>query len=331
MYFFRSFTVLFIPLVCVIGTVGAQRHDAGSSPPTAPPPKQVAVPPIIVPDPLNSGLGALQFFTTDATVSAPELLAVQLQSSNDRVRTAALSAIGAPGRYLTPQHIAFPHSVRLDFLTLGDTYELDAILTVELDQHIVSAILAPEDQEWHRLATASYSTPFSDPATTPATFLRANRSLRAPQFYTAVFHTTTPGPEGDFSEMEVHLRILNKRAAITMSFVSAQRTCDPTHQKPCDFTEQWLQPEPTDPKDEVMLVSATGHVRSGDSGDPIAHAESYDAAHVRTFTCQPFLFSDVTLHFDAVSDAVPCFASHDSQHETQRDQPRDIPRDQPLH
>jgi hypothetical protein len=327
MHFVRSLVVVPITMLCLIGTAAAQRHDVGSSPPTAPPPKQAAAPPVVIPDPLNSGLAALQFVTADALVSAPELLAVQLQSSNDRLRAAALASIGAPNRYMAPQHIAFPHSVRLDYVALGETYELDAILTVEFDQHIVSAILAPENEEWHRLATASYATPFSDPTTTPATFLRADRSLREPQFYTAVFHTTVTGTDGNFTDTDVHLRILNKRAAITMSYIAAQRICDPTHQKPCDYTEQWLQPEPTDPKDEVMLVSATGHVHAGDPGDAMAHAESYDAAHVRTFTCQPFLFSDETSHFDAVSDAVPCFTPHEPQH----DPGHDTPHDQPLH
>lgn len=327
----RFFAYLPVALLCVAGTGLAQRHDVGSSPPTAPPPKQTVVPPAIVPDPLNSGLGALQFSVASAPVSAPELLSVQLQSSNDRIRTAALAAIGAPAQYAVPGRVAFPHSVHLDFLALGNSYAFDALLTVELDQHIVTAVLAPEDQEWHRLATASYATPFSDPSMTPATFLRANRSTRQPQFYTATFHTHTMGSNGDFADTEVHLRILGGRAVITMSFASAERTCDPTHQKPCDFTERWIQPGTTDPKDEVMLVTAAGHVRSGDAGETVAHAENYEAAHLRTFTCQPFLFSDETLRFDAVSDAVPCFASHDLPREGQHDSPHDIPHDQPLH
>ena len=272
-------------------------------------------------------MGALQFSTANTLVSAPELLAVQLQSSNDRLRTSALSAIAAPGLYLSPGHVAFPHSVHLDFLSLGNSYDLDAILTVELDQHIVSAILTPENEVWHRVATTTYPTPFSDPTTTPATFLRADRSLRESRFYTAIFRTTTTAPSGDFTENEVHLRVLDGHAVVTMSFASAERSCDPTHQKPCDFTERWLQPGTTDPEHQVILVTATGHVRTGDSGDPIAHAEAYETAHLRTFTCQPFLFSDATLHFDAASDAAPCFTPRDQPH----DEPHDTPHDQPLH
>lgn len=328
---FRLYAAVPVALLCAASAGLAQRHDLGSSPPTAPPPKQVIVPPVVIPDPLNTGLGSLQFSPSDALVSAPELLAVQVQSSNDRLRTAALAAIGAPSQYLTPQHIAFPHSVHLDFEALGNSYTLDAILTIELDHHIVSAILAPEDEVWHRLATVSSATPFSDPATTPATFVRADRSMREPQFYTAIFHTGTTGSGSDFTDTEVHLRILNGRAAITMSFASAERTCDPTHQRPCDFTERWIQPGTTDPKDEVTLVTAAGHLRPGDAGDPLARSESYEASHLRTFTCQPLLFSDDTLHFDPVADAAPCFAPHDSPHEFQHDALHDIPHDQPLH
>lgn len=331
MRFFRLSSIVPITLVCAVGTVLGQRHDVGSSPPTAPPAKQVVAPPPVAPNPLNSGLGALQFSTSNAPVSAPELLAVQLQSSNDRVRTAALADIGAPPQYVLPGRIAFPRSVHLDFVALGDSYELDALLTVELDENIVTAVLAPEYQEWHRLATASYVTRFLNPLITPATFVRASRSMREPQFYTAIFHTSIKGPDGEYTDSEVHLRILKGHAVVTMSFAAQERFCDPSHQKPCDFTERWIQPEATDPNDEVMLVTAEGHIRFGDSNDPFAYAQSYEAAHLRTFTCQPFLFSDATLQYDPVSDAVPCFNAHDSAHEAQHDAAHDTPREQPLH
>ncbi|HEY5212079.1 MAG TPA: hypothetical protein VIJ38_03565, partial [Acidobacteriaceae bacterium] len=46
-----------ILLGCALGVASAQRHDLGSSPPTAPPPKPVVVPQVIVPDPIFAGLG----------------------------------------------------------------------------------------------------------------------------------------------------------------------------------------------------------------------------------------------------------------------------------
>ena len=185
----RSLAALPLALLCIVSAASAQRHDLGSSPPTAPPPKPVVAPQAIpLPGP---SLGALQFSTANYAVSAPQSLVNQLQTSDDRTRTAALAAIGAPAQYLDHGHIPFPHSVRLDFLALGTSNELDAILTVELDQHLVSAIFMPEDEQWHRIATVAYPTSFSNPSTTPYTFLRADRSLQEPQRYTAIFHTTT--------------------------------------------------------------------------------------------------------------------------------------------
>ena len=125
---FRPIVVLPLALFCVVSAASAQRHDLGSSPPTAPPPKLVAVPQPLTPT--NPTLGALQFSTVNYAVSAPQLLASQLQTSDDRQRTAALAAIGAPSQYLDHGHIPFPHSVRLDFIALGTSSELDAILTV---------------------------------------------------------------------------------------------------------------------------------------------------------------------------------------------------------
>ena len=231
------------------------------------------------------------------------------------MRTAALAAVGAPGQYLNHGHIPFPHSIHLDYIALGNTSELDAVLTVELDQHLLSAILMPEDGEWHRIATVLYPTPFSDPTTTPSTFLHEDRSLIEAKHYAAIFRATSNTPTGDLTETEAHLRILNGHAVITMNFASTERSCDPTHQHPCDITERWLQPDTTDPEHRVLLVTATGHVKLPEASDPIASSETFETAHLRTFTCQPFEFSDETQHFESTSNPTPCVATRDPQHE----------------
>ena len=321
---FRSLAAFPLALFCIVSAASAQRHDVGSAPPTAPPPK-----PIIVAQPtLPAGpsLGALQLTNVHYAVSAPESLVTQLQTSNDGIRASALAAIGAPAQYLERGHIPFPHSVRLDLIPLSDSNELDAILTVELDQHLISAILMPEDEQWHRIATALYPTAFANPATNPTTFVRTDRSLLDPLRYTVIFHTTTNGANGDFTETEVHLRILSAHAAVTTSFASFERSCDPTHQKPCDITQRWLQPDTTSPEHHFLLVTATGHDRLHEASDPIAHAEAFEDSRLRTFTCQPFTFSDTTLRFEPAADPAPCISPHDPQHDL-----HDIPRDQPLH
>lgn len=316
-------TVPLIALLCAVGTAVAQRHDVGSAPPTAPPPKQIVAPPAPIIDPLNIGLGPIQFATTNSIVSAPQSLAIELQSSDDRMRTSALADIATPSQYLIRGHVPFAHSVRLDFVALGITPELDAILTVELDQHLVSAILMPQDGAWHRIATLSYPTAFTDPTTTPTTFLRTDRALPENQHYAAIFHAITKGSNGDFIENEAHLRILDGHAVITASFASTERTCDPTHQHPCDFTERWFQPDTTDPEHRFLLVTATGHVKPTESGDPIARSETFETAHLRTFTCQPFAFSDTAQHFESTAAPTPCVAPHEGQHEAPHDSPHE--------
>jgi hypothetical protein len=326
---FLSVTAAVFGLSCALGTASAQRHDLGSSPPTAPPRKPIVAPQPIIPNLVNVGLGPIQFVTVNSPICAPQALASQLQSSDDRMRTSALAEIGAPSQYLVRGHIPFAHSVRLDFVALGNTPELDAILTVEFDKDIVSTVLMPQDDVWRRIATLSYSTPFGDPTTTPSTFLRTSRSLLENQHYTAVFHAIANGTNGDFTETEAHLRILSGHAVITVSFPSTERSCDPTHQHPCDFTERWFQPDITDPAHNFLLVTATGHVKPNESGDPIARSEAFETAHLRTFTCQPFAFSDVTQHFESTATSVPCIAPHDSQHEQQHE-PHDL-QHEPQH
>jgi hypothetical protein len=284
----------------------AQRHSGGSSPPTAPHAAQHPAPPAII-EPVSSGLGALQFMPVSYGVPAPQSLTRQLQADDDRTRTASLSAIGAPAQYLVHGHVPYPHSVQLDFVDLGSTDELDAILTVELDQHIVSAILVPEDGNWHRIATVLYQTAFADPSTSPSTFLRIDRSLLQKEHYRAVFHAITSGTNGDYTENEAHLRILNGHAIVTLSFASNARSCDTTHKfGGCELTHRWLQPDTSDPAHRFLMVTGTGRLTSRESNDPLAGSLTFQLAHLRTFTCQPFIFSDSALRYQPTANPAPC-------------------------
>ena len=258
-------------------------------------------------------MGALQFYATNYSVSAPQSLARQLQSGDERIRAAALAAVGAPAQYMAHGFGAQAHSVHLDFLPLGSTDEVDAILTIELDQHMVSAILMPQNDEWHRIATITYATSFTDPTTTPSTFLRTDRSLLDPLRYTAIFHATANRPSGDFTESEAHLRILNGHAVIMLSFTSAERNCDGSGDHPCAVIERWLQADGADPAHRFLLVTATGHMRTKDAGDPIATAEPYETSHLRSFTCQPLVYSESALHFEPAGAAAPCIAPQSAQ------------------
>jgi hypothetical protein len=279
-------------------------------------------------------MGALQFTSVDYGVPAPQSLTRQLQTDDDRTRAASLSAIGAPGQYLVRGHIPYPHSVQLDFVALGSTDELDAILTVELDQHMVSAILLPEDGNWRRIATVIYPTAFADPTTTPSTFLRIARSLMQHERYRAIYHATSATPGGDFTENEAHLRILNNRAVIVISFASDARVCDarpgdtrpsdgrpgdsrpgdsrPGDSKPgqaCELTHRWLQPDPTDPQHRFTLVTASGRLSPREAADPLVASHTFLLAHLRSFSCQPFAYSDASQRYEPTANSKPCPSS----------------------
>jgi hypothetical protein len=294
--------------LCAQPAAVAQRHNAGSSPPTAPPAAHSSgAQPIVA---ASSGLGALQFAAVNYGVPPPQALTRQLEDTDDRTRAASLAAIGAPGQYLEHGHIPYPHSIQLNFVALGTGDELDAILTVELDQHIVSAILLPQDGNWRRIATMLYATPFSDAATTPSSFLRIDRSLLQQEHYRAIFHAVTPLPGGDFAENEAHLRVLNHRAVITISFVDGLRSCANSHGRPgCEIIQRWLQPDPTDPAHRLLLVTASGRLPPSDATAPLAASTQFQQAHLRSFACQPFVFSDITLHYEPIANSAPCIAA----------------------
>ncbi|AEU38114.1 hypothetical protein [Granulicella mallensis] len=292
----------------------AQRHSGSSSPPTAPPgtPARPANGPQAI-TPASSGMGAIQFVAVNYGVPAPQSLTRQLRSDDDRTRAAALSAVGVPSQYLQRGHTGMPHSIQLEFADLGSSDDLDAMLTVEMDQHIVTAILMPDGDNWRRIATVFVADTFQDPRTTPATFAHTTRSLLQQDRYQAVFRALATDNKGNYTENEAHLRIFNNRAVITMNFASGARDCTSASVGKrtdaaggCNIVHRWLQPDPTDPAKHFTLVTATGHLSAHEAADPLGTSRAYEDAHLRNFSCQPFLFSDVALRFEPTAISGPC-------------------------
>lgn len=304
-----------LALAAVAVPAHAQRHSGITSPPTAPPPPQAAPPPPAPIVPVSSGLGPLIFTQANALEPAPESLVAQLQAEDDRIRAAALSAIGAPSSYVSREHAPVPHSIQINYVVLGNSGELDAIVTVELDLHLVSAILVPSGSAWRRVGTVTYATNFADPTTNLGTFLRTVRSLLGPEHYTAIFRGASVTPDGDLTEHEAHLNIFNGHAAITISFASAERVCETAHLQAhtphgdCDLTERWLQGEPSLGGAAAVLVTATGRVGVHDAIDPVSRTRLFDFTRTRNYECQPYEFSDETSHYEPTANSAPCFES----------------------
>lgn len=318
--------------VCLLaGRASAQRHSLGSSPPTAPPSRFAAAGAMGaggsgVPNgiggsggsagpvaPVSSGLGAIQFQTANSPVMAPQALTRQMESEDERTRAGALAALGVPSPYLQRGHAPFPHSVQLDLVQLGASNELDALLTVELDQHIVSAVLVPEGESWRRVATLLFATAFNKAVTTPSTFVRPLRSWLEPDRYRASYHAAVTDQAGDFVENEADLRIANGHAVLMLDFVSGARQCDAvgparSSHGTCELIQRWLEPDPTDPTHHFTLITGTGHFSAHEADDPLSRSRNYRFTHLRSFACQPYVFSEASMHFQPTANSTPCGA-----------------------
>jgi hypothetical protein len=284
----------------------AQHHTG--APATAPP--RPAPPPAAVSD----GLGAIQFSAVNYGVPAPQLLTEQVRSDNERTRMAALSAVGVPAQYVQRGRVAMPRSIQLFFQQLGTTDELDAVLTLELEHHIVTAILVPDGEIWRRVATLFVETPFNDTRNSASTFVHVDRSLLDRDHYTAVFHATEPGPRGNFSENEARVMVFHRHAVVTISFVSAARNCAETHaasghaaEGECTVLRRWLQPDPASPSTQYTLVSAGGRLTQREAVGVFGTDSAFDASHLRSFSCQTFQFSSQSNHFEPTTNSVACF------------------------
>ena len=297
-------------LLIAIAPAAAQRHTGLSSPPTAPPtPNRTAVPQPIAP--VSSGLGVIQFFPVNYGTAAPQSLTRQLSAEDERTRVSALAALGVPSEYTARGRVPFARTVQLELAPLSSNADTDAVLTVELDHHIVTAVLMPVNGEWRRIATVLFPTATADPATTPSTFQRITRSVTEPNRYRAVFHARELLAGGDYIEYEAHLRIHNNRAIITTSFISDQRQClsAPAGGKvlSCAITSRWLQPDPGQPTARRFdLVSASGTLSAKDAANPLSASRDFQVAHLRHYTCQPFTFSEGSLRYEPTGPATAC-------------------------
>lgn len=316
----HRFAVLLLPVLAgllIARIAPAQRHSFGSAPPTVPPPlPQPAPPPVAEPYSASSGMGPIQFVQGSGDVPAPQTLVRQLSADDEHTRMGALAAIGAPRQYLAHGHVPFPHSAQLDLVQLGNKNELDALLTVEFDQHVVSAVLVPANSLWRRVATLSAASSFNSGSTVPASFVRPLRSWLEPDRYQATFHASTTASNGDFTENEAVLRVLHGHATVVLSFVSGMRQCEPiaqprSPQRSCEFLQRWFTPDPADPFHHFVLITGVGHVPAHEAADPLVQSPIYRLARLKTFSCQPFVFAEATERFEPTAPSAPC-ATHEA-------------------
>jgi hypothetical protein len=121
-----------------------------------------------------------------------------------------------------------------------------------------------------------------------------------------------PGQNSDYAENEAQVRILNNKAMVTISFISSSRSCVTIPQPPaksqagCEILQRWLQADPSDPERRFILVTGSGRLNEKEMTDVLNKARFFQTTHLRTFTCQPYIFSDVTEHYEPMANASPC-------------------------
>ena len=104
---------------------------------------------------------------------------------------------------------------------------------------------------------------------------------------------------------------------VVVSFVSGARQCEastavanpgrPGHPT-CELIQRWLEPDPADPMHHFTLITGVGHLAAHETEDPLLHSRNYRLTRLRFFACQPFVFSDSSLHFEPTANSAPCEA-----------------------
>jgi hypothetical protein len=143
--------------------------------------------------------------------------------------------------------------------------------------------------------------------------MRTARSFTQTNRYRTIYHSYVPGQNGDYAENEAQVSIVNNKAVVTISFVSSARSCvtaqpGKTAKPGCEVTQRWLQADPMDPARRFILATGTGRLSDKEMTDVLGKSRVFQTAHLRTFTCQPYIFSDVTEHYEPMANASPCMA-----------------------
>jgi hypothetical protein len=109
------------------------------------------------------------------------------------------------------------------------------------------------------------------------------------------------------------VRVINNKAVVTMSFVSAARECDTATGRGhggCDLTMRWLQPDTNNAGQHATMVSGAGKLSAREAADPMSRIREFEISRLRNFTCQPFAFNDVTQHYEPAAQPAPCSIPH---------------------
>lgn len=272
----------------------------------------------------TGSLGVLSF---PGPMQAPESIVRDLQSSSEETRLKAFRELGLTDgqvRVTATQEpgprVAIPDRVQLNYAAIGVDRTRQAIVAIQLSklQMTFAALATPSGDGWRRIATFScwcrYEMTGGGDAL--AEFVQLSPAPTAgepqtPQRYELVVRGSGGGT-GRYVQNEVRFRLRGDELRLVMSFVSRDRSCDPTGTPPhgCEIRERWFS--------STAIEGAPGGVLMEGHGK-IAEAEHFPASWTirdiengasLQLTCSGFKWNEQSLGYERVKEAPdPCMKS----------------------
>ncbi|HEY6413426.1 MAG TPA: hypothetical protein VIX42_07050 [Edaphobacter sp.] len=271
--------------------------------------------------------GSLGVLSVPGPMQAPESIVHDLQSSSEDTRLKAFLELGltdsqvrvTPAQELGPR-VAIPDRVQLNYAAIGVDATRQAIVVLQLSelQMTFAALATPSGDGWRRIATFScwckYEMIGGEDAL--AEFVQLSPAPTAgqsqtPQRYELVVRGSGGGT-GRYVQNEARFRLRGDELRLVMSFVSHDRSCDPTGPKPhwCEVKKGWFSATAIDGVPSGVLIE--GHGKLADVEHFPISWTIRDLGNMAPLqvTCSSFKWNEQSFDYERVKETPdPCMKS----------------------
>lgn len=240
----------------------------------------------------------------------PELLVQRLRSSDDVVRTNAFTLFGLNLKQ-ADMAVAPPDKVQLSYAALGADTTQDAVVALELTDHILAAVAVPTRRGWERIAVFDCWCKY-DMKGDRDTLMESVQLRYAPEYAASspfeLVLRASGGGTGLYEQQEGHFRLYRGELRRVMSFISRRETCDPTARTPyqCDIEKRWFYTTSFGNVEGGVLVESRGSFAPHTTPSVQWEVRDIENRHLRPATCHAFRWNRDKFQYEPITVSDPC-------------------------
>jgi hypothetical protein len=208
--------------------------------------------------------------------------------------------------------VVTPDRIELSYAAFGEDARQEAVVALEADQKqmIFAAVAVPTANGWERIGTFDYWCKYEmyhgGNALGESVELRPapELGLEVPAHFELVLRASGGGT-GIYMQDEGHFRVYQGELRLVITFVSRERTCDPTSAG-CDVERRWFYPSAFGSLAGGTLVTARGRFPSDKAPEVLWALRDLEDRFLGTATCVAYTWNAQSFQYVPSPSADPC-------------------------